>query len=75
MAFMNGPRKDSKVLYNNAYNSPKFSDLTTSAANNNNKKITVSGIQKKIIKKKVQDENKAGDFKVNLSVLLMIIKT
>ncbi|XP_042855326.1 Usher syndrome type-1G protein homolog [Penaeus japonicus] len=57
IAFMNGPRKDSRLLYDT--NSPKFSDLT----NTNNPKKNLGGIQKKIIKKKVQDENKS-DFKV-----------
>ncbi|XP_063590071.1 pre-mRNA splicing regulator USH1G-like isoform X1 [Penaeus indicus] len=57
IAFMNGPRKDSRLLYDS--NSPKFSDLT----NTNNQKKNIGGIQKKIIKKKVQDENKS-EFKV-----------
>lgn len=57
IAFMNGPRKDSRLLYDS--NSPKFSDLT----NTNNQKKNLGGIQKKIIKKKVQDENKS-EFKV-----------
>ncbi|XP_042227960.1 Usher syndrome type-1G protein homolog [Homarus americanus] len=62
IAFLNGSRKDSRVLHNNAYNSPKFSDLTTS---NNMAKKTLGGIQKKIIRKKVLEETKtSGDFKV-----------
>ncbi|XP_045604686.1 pre-mRNA splicing regulator USH1G isoform X2 [Procambarus clarkii] len=63
MALFSGPRKDSRVLYNNAHNSPKFSDLTI--ANNNNAKKNMGGIQKKIIKKKVLDDTKtSSDFKV-----------
>ncbi|XP_071512187.1 pre-mRNA splicing regulator USH1G isoform X1 [Panulirus ornatus] len=62
MAFLNGPRKDSRTLYNNSYNSPKFSDLTTTSSS---AKKTVGGIQKKIIRKKVLDETKnSSDFKV-----------
>ena len=63
---MHGSRKDSKVLYNNSVLvSPKFSDLTNNSNNTNNKK-NISGIQKKIIRKKVVDEvkNNNSEFKV-----------
>ncbi|XP_063867151.1 pre-mRNA splicing regulator USH1G-like isoform X2 [Scylla paramamosain] len=62
LAFIGGPRKDSRTLYDNAYQSPKFSDLTT--AKDPSKK-TLGGMQKKIIRKKMMDENRGpNDFKV-----------
>ncbi|KAK4325903.1 hypothetical protein Pmani_003558 [Petrolisthes manimaculis] len=62
LSLLNGPRKDSRALSENTTNSPKFSDLTTTAANN---KKTMSGIQKKIIRKKVMEEHRGNtDFKV-----------
>lgn len=63
MAFIHGPRKDSRLLYNNndtANNTPKFSELT----NTHNTKKNVGGIQRRINKKKVQDEVNSSDFKV-----------
>ncbi|XP_076065790.1 SAM_USH1G_HARP domain-containing protein Sans [Oratosquilla oratoria] len=65
LAFISGPRKDSRLLYSNTPISPKFSELTTSNTNNNAKK-TLGGIKKRIVKKKVQDENSnnTGEFKV-----------
>ncbi|KAK8735302.1 hypothetical protein OTU49_005611 [Cherax quadricarinatus] len=63
IALFSGPRRDSHTIYNNTYNSPKFSDLTTT--NNNNAKKSVGVIQKKISKKKVLDEIKtSNNFKV-----------
>lgn len=62
LAFIGGPKKDSTTLYSNTYQSPKFSDLTTTKEQN---KKTMGGMQKKIIRKKMMDENKGpNDFKV-----------
>lgn len=64
LSLLNGPKKDSRALSDNTTNSPKFSDLTTAPANN---KKTMSGIQKKIMKKKVMEESRGNtDFKVNI---------
>lgn len=73
LAFINKPRRDSKLLYTNsipsaaAYtNSPTFSDLTT----NPNAKKTSSSIQKKIFNRKVLQDTqnnrnvRNGEFKV-----------
>ncbi|CAL4063708.1 unnamed protein product [Meganyctiphanes norvegica] len=60
-AFISGPRKDSLALYSNQIITPKFSELTTTGT-----KKTVGGIQKRIIRKKVQDENREnGEFKMS----------
>lgn len=62
LAFIGGPRKDSRMLYENTYQSPKFSDLITTK---DPTKKTLGGMQKKIIKKKMMDENRGpNDFKV-----------
>ena len=74
LAFINKPRRDSKLLYTNSIpaanytNSPTFSDLTTSA----NAKKTSSSIQKKIFNRKVLQDvqtnknSRNNEFKVRI---------
>lgn len=65
LPFINMQRKDSSVIYNNKVNStPKFSELTNSNKTNKKPTKSIGGIQKKIERKKIQDETAAGDFKV-----------
>ncbi|KAB7496524.1 hypothetical protein Anas_03925, partial [Armadillidium nasatum] len=68
LGFVGSNKTEPKVIHSKSVHTPtKFSELTQSSVSSNKK--TIGGIQRKLLRKKVNSENKANSFKVRATIL------